>query len=221
MPTTIALPNITKKTIEATLKRFDAEPNGGNKINESLSKLFEKINDQNNENEVLIKVAALNHIYSTNIIYIKPVAEKIKSKISNREYSEKEYEHLVDAISTIEWKSPTTGKTTKRINLSFASKYIHFLSNRRTPIYDSYIWIVMIGYLRKINIRITFNQPENYKEFHDKFNEFKRLYNLDKYNNYEIDKFLWLTGKELVQEIMKQNPELTLGQAKAALKRLL
>lgn len=221
MPTAIALPDITKKTIEATLKRFDAEPNGGNKINESLSKLFEKINDQNNENEVLIKVAALNHIYSTNIIYIKPVAEKIKSKISNKEYSEEDYANLVDEISTVEWISPATGEIRERKNLSFASKYIHFLSGLRTPIYDSYIWIVITGYLRKKNTRTTFNPPKNYKEFYEKFNKFKKSYALDKYKNYEIDKFLWLTGKELVQEIMKRNSELTLDQAKAALKRSL
>lgn len=124
---------------------------GGNLINESLTKLFECMNDNSNKYEVSIKVAALNQIYSTAIQYISPVVDIIVKNTPNNHNSltVKNYTILVDKIATVSWVNPTSEKIYSRCNLSFSSKYIHFLSNRKIPIYDSYIWIVMIGYLNQ------------------------------------------------------------------------
>jgi hypothetical protein len=136
---------LNKYNIRVMLDQHDLE--GGNAINASLSKLFGTLNDEQNQYEVSIKVAALNQIYSTAIQYIAPVVSKIVDEIDNNHiaYGLEEYVTLVDKVSTITWKSQTTSENHTRRNISFCSKYIHFLSGRKLPIYDSYIWIVMIA----------------------------------------------------------------------------
>ncbi len=193
---------------------------GGDLINASLTKLFECMDDQSNIHEVRVKVAALNKIYSTSINFIEPVVEKIIKIVPEKHSAlgHKEYAKLVDEISTISWVNPTTKKSHKRCNLSFSSKYIHFLSNRITPIYDSYIWIVMIGYMAQYGSRnYSFSAPKSYQEFYTIFCEFKGQFSLDKYSNYEIDKFLWQYGKNMLNAIIEEEG-VNLSKAKTILK---
>ncbi len=67
--------------IKIMLSQHDKD--GGNKINESLTKLFDSLNNETNQYEVSIKVAALNQIYSTAIQYIAPVVSQICGNIDN------------------------------------------------------------------------------------------------------------------------------------------
>ena len=97
----------------------------GDKLNENLIKLFQTFNDDNNKYHVLIKVAALNKIYSTAITNINPVVEKIV-EVSNENQNFKsinEYVELVDKISKIRWIN-SKENSFERNNLSFASKYV-------------------------------------------------------------------------------------------------
>ena len=96
---------------------------------------------------------------------------------------------------------------------------MHFFSGHKTPIYDSYIWIIIKGYLgQKNNKKISFTNPSNFKEFYSTFIIFKKEFRLEKYSNYEIDKFLWQYGKKLIQNI---ESELTISitQSKSELKK--
>ena len=177
-----------------------------NDVNKSLNKLFRLFNDEKNYHDVHVKVAALNHIYSTVIYNTKPVAKRIVTVIPNnrKQYSEEMYGNLVDKISRVVWRS--NGERHSSQYLSFASKYVHFLSlndygeQMSIPIYDSYIWKVMVGYLKEKGIKISVtNKPSSYKKFYSHFIEFKKQYPfLSKYSNYEIDKFLWFYGKKLI-----------------------
>jgi len=201
------------------LKQHDKD--GGNDINESLTKLFHSLNDEKNKYEVSIKVAALNQIYSTAIQYIIPVVFQISNTIGNnhKSFSLDKYVKTVDKIATVTWVSPTTSKKHTRCNMSFSSKYIHFLSERKLPIYDSYIWIVMIGYInQKNNSKLSFAAPKTYKEFYDVFLSFKSDFNLTNYSNYELDKYLWQYGKNLINDIINKNG-VTLDKAKSMLKK--
>lgn len=207
-----------KNNINYLLAQHDYE--GGNAVNASLSKLFGSLNDEQNKYEVLIKVAALNNIYSTAIQYIEPVVTKIVEEIDNnhRQYKLEQYVTLVDKVSTVTWISPTTAKEHTRRNISFCSKYIHFLSGRELPIYDSYIWIVMIAYLNQKNKnKLKFNTPNTYKQFYDLFTKFREDFNLDTYSCYELDKFLWQYGKNLINQITSEQ-KVTSDQAKTVLK---
>lgn len=208
---------MTKENIDLILKEHEVR--GGNAINDSLGKLFTSLDDEENKNEVEIKVAALNKIYSTAILYIAPVVDKIHSTICNdhEKFTLDDYVKTVDEISNISWVSPTTQKTHQRVNLSFSSKYIHFLSNRQIPIYDSYIWIVMVGYIRSKNYKVSFSAPKTYQEFYDVFINFKGLFDLEDYSNYDLDKYLWQYGKNLITNITEAD-KVSLSKAKSILK---
>ncbi len=208
----------SKEFIEKTLKLFaDKE---GDELNENLLKLFQTFNDDKNKFHVIIKVAALNKIYSTAITNINPVVEKIV-KASNENpifKSNDDYIEFVDIISKIKWIN-SKENSFERNNLSFASKYVHFLSGYTAPIYDSYIWIVINGYLgQKNNQKITFKNPKSYREFYDTFEKFKKDLDLEKYTNYQIDKFLWQYGKSMITNI-ESELKTTLDKAKAELKK--
>ena len=214
------------KLLEITDANFDEiimlhDKEGGNSINASLSKLFNCLDNESSKFEVSIKVAALNQLYSTAIQYITPVVDKIVNEIGNNHalFNENEYVELVDKIATATWISPTTKKNHSRCNLSFASKYVHFLSGYKVPIYDSYIWIVMIGYLNQNSKSAhSFKAPANYRDFYNVFTEFKNNFNLTSYSNYELDKFLWQYGKNIINKIMNEE-SVNLDKAKSLLKQ--
>lgn len=90
---------------------------GHDDLNVALSRLFTEFNDHTNKSEVLIKVAALNKIYSTAILNIDPVVERIQEVITKQKQSLSldEYVHIVDEIALVEWVSKA-GKTIKRKN---------------------------------------------------------------------------------------------------------
>jgi len=208
----------TKSFIKVTLENYEIIE--GNELNNKLQKLFNEFRDNTNKYDVLIKVAALNKIYSTAITNITPVVDQI-NKIATVEVNLKSldsYISFVDKISKIKW---TNGRnnTFSRNNLSFASKYVHFISDRQIPIYDSYIWIIIKGYLgQKNRNKISFGNPIDYQEFYKTFCEFKRMFDLEKYSNYDIDKFLWTYGRTLINKISNEL-HLDLNQAKSELKR--
>jgi hypothetical protein len=208
----------TKEFIAEILKLYSVED--GNELDKNLLKLFKTFNDDKNKFEVLIKVASLNKIYSTAIVNINPVVDQI-IKTSNTESNPKkitEYIAFVDKISKVNWTN-AKGKYFERNNLSFSSKYVHFLSDFETPIYDSYIWIILKGYLgQKNNEKISFENPINFKEFYATFEKFKIDLGLENYSNYNIDKFLWQYGKKLIQEI-ENEMLIDLEQAKSELKK--
>jgi hypothetical protein len=202
----IVLKVITDDFIEKMLQRH--ESNGGVMMDESLAKLFLHMNDESNLHEVKIKVAALNTLCSTAIQNIKLVAEKIQEQWKENHIfqNEQAYVDFIDKISNVMYGIKP------RNNLSFASKYVHFLSKFQTPIYDSYIWIVMIGYMKqsKNGKSYTFDTPKTYAEFYQVFNDFKTFHNLQDRKNYDIDKFLWQYGRLLIDEIQVQNSNLSL-----------
>jgi hypothetical protein len=209
----------TEEFINEILEIYAQEE--GNELNENLLKLFKTFENDKNKYDVLIKVASLNKIYSTAITNINPVVEQIL-KVTNENQKPNElndFISFVDKISRVEWTNKK-GKTFKRNNLSFASKYVHFLSEYKTPIYDSYIWIVIKGYLGQKNTkeRISFKNPENFNEFYSTFEKFKKEMNLEEYSNYEIDKFLWQYGKTLIMNI-ESELNINLGKSKSELKR--
>ena len=208
----------TAKFISEILKLYSVEE--GNQLNENLLKLFQTFDEDDDKFNVIIKVAALNKIYSTAITNINPVVEQIvkTSKTTSPPNTINEFVEFVDKISKIEWTN-NKGEKFKRNNLSFSSKYVHFFSGHKTPIYDSYIWIIIKGYLgQKNNGKISFTNPNNFKEFYSTFLIFKKDFELENYSNYEIDKFLWQYGKISIQNI---GSELTISltQSKSELKK--
>jgi hypothetical protein len=196
------LNKITPDLIDRFHKEHDAS--GGNLINEKISRLFKHFPDNTCRNDVKIKVSVINTIYNTSIQYIDPVVEKINEVFSNENYKntiKKNPENIVDLIATAHWVNNTSERSHQRKNLSFASKYMHFQSNKEAPIYDSYVWMLITAYLRKNHKTLSIGNPGKYSDFHDRYTIFKHEFDLSEYSNYEIDKFLWQYGRHLIKKI--------------------
>lgn len=212
------LEKLNEKFIRSTLNRYEKQ--GGHLLNNKLLKLFKTFNDESDRSETRIKVAALNTLYSTAITNINPVVNGIIDASSrNKPKGIDEYVEFVDLISVAKWTNQNTGLSYERNNLSFASKYVHFLSETRIPIYDSYIWIIVKGYLGQNGLaKMSFTKPKNYEEFYSTFSKFKLEFHLNNFSNYELDKFLWQYGRMSIGTIEKEL-NVNLDKAKSELQR--
>jgi hypothetical protein len=158
---------------------------------ESLNKLFSEHYSENKDiHEILIKASTLNDFYSTNIFSIFHVAKnihnlKIDSRLKSGDLS------LIDDISEVE----INGKD--KVFYSFATKYCSHHFPEKFPIYDSFVDKV----LWELNKRDSFSifkrkDLKSYKQFNRILFEFRDFYGLNEFKIKEIDKYLWLVGKE-------------------------
>lgn len=156
---------------------------------DALEKLFFITYPNNNDiNDVLIKVAALNDFYSTNIFSVFPVAKYIvQLNIDKR--LEKADMSLVDDIAN--------GAIKSRI-YSFASKYCSHHRPNDYPIFDNYVE-KLLKYFRNRDCFSTFSDDSLrvYSSFKELILDFRKFYGLECYSVKEIDKYLWQLGKEL------------------------
>ena len=124
--------NPCKNEVEKYLKKWDSLENYVLQ-EKSLDKLFFITYPNNNEIEdILIKVSSLNDFYSTNIFSVFPVAKHILNLgIDNRLKSNDET--LVNDIANLS----INGK--KKCFYSFATKYCSHHNPINFQIYDSYV----------------------------------------------------------------------------------
>jgi hypothetical protein len=158
----------------------------------ALIKLFTKTYPQNKDiGDVLIKVCALNTIYSTNIMKTITVAQHIiELDIDNR--LENGDIDLVNEIATVQFDS---GKSWNFY--SFATKYCSFHKPDIFPIYDSYIE-KMLWHFNKIDNFYKYHRYEIkiYNVFYKILCSFIKYYGLSKCSFKEIDLYLWEAGKK-------------------------
>lgn len=92
---------------------------------------------------VLVKVAAVNQLYSANVYAVARMAQHIVSVMANWA-TRSAVADLVEQIADLP-PNPEDGKT--RYHLSFASKFAHFfIDDVHCPVYDGYV-IDMVGHL--------------------------------------------------------------------------
>lgn len=207
----------TSSFIKFHLGQF--KENGNLAINDKMLELFQTFKDDTDINNVRIKVAALNEIFSTSIINIEPVITTIVqcADTSNPAQSIDQFVKQVDDIAKIEWTNSQQKKYT-RTNLSFASKYVHFTSNYQIPIYDSYIWILINGYLGQLKgSKLVFKAPTDYQTFHLRFLKFRNEFQLQTYSLFEVDKFLWQYCRNLLADLQQEHQLENLNEAKPIL----
>lgn len=159
---------------------------------EALDKLFIVTYPSNVLMEdVLVKVSTLNDFYSTNIFAAYKVAKHIISlnideRLNNGDIT------LVGDIAKIEMDNGNI------INFySFATKYCSHHKPLDFPIYDSFV-DTLLKYFRDADSFYEFKNEDlkDYVIFKKILIEFQRYYALEKFNLKEIDKYLWLLGKE-------------------------
>lgn len=155
----------------------------------ALDKLFFEVYPKNNDiNDILIKASSLNDFYSTNIFSIFPVAKHILN-LNIDERLENGDLKLVNELATI--------TDLNKIFYSFASKYCSHHRPLIYPIYDSYVEKVLMDFNKKDKFyKFNKNDLRDYEIFTDVILNFRSFYGLDNFSVKEIDKYLWLLGKD-------------------------
>jgi len=84
-----------------------------------------------------------------------------------------------------------------RNNYSFATKYCAWHNPSAYPIYDTFVDKMLWAYRRQDQFDSFLHQDLlKYDRFRQIVRNFQRHYHLTTYNIKDIDKFLWLAGKE-------------------------
>ncbi len=159
----------------------------------ALKKLFLKFAPGNSEiSDILLKASCLNDFYSTNIFAIYPMAKHILSiKDLDKRLKSGDIE-LVRELGEV-----TIGGKEKYF-YSFATKYCSHHNPIAFPIYDSYVEQVLL-YFNKVDKFSAFKRKDlkNYRKFKEILIDFQRFYKLERFDLKELDRYLWLLGKEI------------------------
>lgn len=159
---------------------------------EALNKLFLELLPGNSEiADILLKASCLNDFYSTRIFAIYPVAKCILSiKDLDKRLKSGDIK-LVRELGSVKIGD------TKRYFYSFATKYCSHHNPIAFPIYDSYVERVLL-YFNEVDKFSSFKKKDlkNYRKFKGILLDFQRYYKLERFNLKEIDRYLWLLGKE-------------------------
>ena len=187
------LPNDYKPSqseVEKYLSRWDSLENYVLQEN-ALDKLFFNTYPKNDDiDDILIKVSALNDFYSTNIFSVFPVAKHILS-LSIDEAIKNADESIVNKIALVNMNG-------KVINFySFATKYCSHHFPNDYPIYDTYVEKVLVT----LNKRDRFSKfrkvdLKDFSIFKSVVIDFRSFYNLNGYSLKDIDRYIWQLGKE-------------------------
>lgn len=170
------IPNIADAI--TTYKELENNPD-----DRALQKLFTQLCPYNTSLEdVLIKCATLNKLYSTNIINIHPIAEHILSLNIDERL------HCGD-LSLVEC---IANATPKRRFYSFATKYCAMHQPNLYNIYDSNVHCVLRHYLKK---EYSNQSLKNYKTYCQALRDFKLMFHLEELDAWRLDKYLWQLGK--------------------------
>ena len=187
-------PQPNRSIVNSYLRRWKTLENY--KLQEqSLNLLFHSYCPNNNQLEqILLKVSALNDFYSTNIFDTYTVAKHILKCNIDKDLSAGN-EALVNKIAKVDINGDINGKT--RNFYSFASKYCSHHNSKSYPIYDYYV-DNMLRHFRKKDKFCTFYNSElkEYKSFVEIFEEFQKHYKLSDFSLRNIDIYLWQAGKE-------------------------
>lgn len=186
----VNIPSPNKKIIEKYLVKWDNLEEHYIWQEKSLYKLFHEDYKNNTDlNEVLIKCSCLNDFYSTNIFSIFSVAKnifnlKIDKRLNDNDPS------LVNDIAHV--KINGVDKTF----YSFASKYCSH-HNDEFPIYDYFVDKMLIYFKNKDKFaKFKKDDLKDYIKFRNILIEFKKFYDIEEYSLRDIDKYLWIAGKE-------------------------
>lgn len=182
------LPDPCVEQVEQYLKQWD-ELEDYHLQEDALDKLFFELCPENKDiSDVLLKVSTLNDFYSTHIFKVFPMAKHIVAI----DIDERLKAGDVSLVGDIQ-----KGSGNKRNYYSFATKYCSHHQPLDFPIYDSYVDKVLCYYQKRDEF-FTFNALDlkNYERFKIILLAFRSFYGLEDYNLKEIDKYIWLLGKE-------------------------
>lgn len=167
-----------------------------NPADKAIINLFKAFPENSKIEDILLKISVINDLYSTNIFGTFKMAEHIQrlNIDSMLNQGDPQVVHLISNGHDIRAK-----KTNKEITFySFATKYCNWHNREKYAIYDSYVEKILWAYKKKDKF-CEFKKPElrQFDRFIEIIHHFVEFYSLHKYDLKQIDKFLWIYGKEL------------------------
>lgn len=163
---------------------------------QAITKLFKTFPTNTDFEDILLKISVLNDLYSTNIYGTYAMAKHIQSlKIDS---ALKTGDPLV--VNKIALgHGIRSSKTNRELNFySFATKYCNWHNLEHYAIYDRFVEKVLMTYKKQDDFSdFTRTDLKVFPTFKRVIQDFITFYNLNRHNLKEIDKFLWIYGKEM------------------------
>lgn len=162
---------------------------------QAIINLFEAFPENIKLEDIILKISVLNDLYSTNIFGTFIMAEHIQ--YLNIDIQLKRGDPtLVNRIAS--GHGIVSSRTNRELNFySFATKYCNWHKRNQYAIYDSYVEKILMAYKRRDNFsQFKKSELKVFPEFKRVVLEFIDYYSLTAYDLKEIDKFLWMYGKE-------------------------
>lgn len=189
-PKDAALPKPTVELVLAEGKSFDHD----NEITErALTELIEQFPENTDRSHILLKVAAINQLYSTNIYAVRSGADRI-ADLNIDAHLDAGSVQLVDMMAPVR-----VGENRQRKNLSFASKYCSWHRPKSYPIYDGRAAACLGAYSLQFGLNFARQDPWDYVSYFDAVREFRDHFELHSLSFKQIDKFLYLGGTVLLE----------------------
>jgi hypothetical protein len=166
----------------------------------AIEQLFNKFPENRELEVVLLKTCIINDLYSTQIYGTFKMAEHILSSQIDEGLANGSPE-IVDQIRT--GHGIQKSKSGIDINFySFATKYCNWHNNEHYPIFDTYVGKILYEYQKKDEFS-SFESIDlkNFNRFKEIILDFKNFYKLTDHNLKQIDKFLWIYGKDYFTKV--------------------
>lgn len=185
----------TNKLIDEFIDKFNNEERYL-VADQAIINLFKKFPENKKIEDILLKICAINDLYSTNIFGTFILAKHIL-KLNIDDALAISDPTIVNKIAIGHGISKPKGLGDRNF-YSFATKYCNWHKKNEYPIYDSFVEKILIAFRDKDNFS-TFKNIElkDFKRFKQIIEDFKKHYNLTQHNLKEIDKFLWIYGKTI------------------------
>ena len=163
---------------------------------QAIINLFKAFPENKKLEDILLKISVINDLYSTNIFGTFKMAKHILQLDIDKKLKKGSSE-AVGMISKGHGIK-TSKNNTERKFYSFATKYCNWHNRESYAIYDQYVEKILIAYQKKDGFS-SFKKDDlkDFKKFKMVIGDFISFYDLTEYDLKEIDKFLWIYGKEM------------------------
>jgi len=190
----VELDKPTNKLLDIYIAKFKRDKRYKT-ADDAISKLFRTFPKNDNLEDILLKISVINDMYSTNILGTFKMAEHILEQNIDKglKNGEAQVVHQIAKGHGIRTKKHNT-----ELNFySFATKYCNWHNHESYAIYDSFVEKVLLAY-KRIDKFSNFKTADlkDFERFRKIISDFSNYYGLTEHNLKEIDKFLWIYGKE-------------------------
>lgn len=190
----VELETPTNALVEAYIEKFHHDERYFVADN-AIVKLFDAFPANLELEDILLKISVINDLYSTNIFgtfIMSKHIQSLKIDAAIRAGNPK----AVHRIAT--GHGIRSNRNNKELNFySFATKYCNWHNREDYAIYDRFVHKLLMAYKRRDGFaKFKASQLKDFGSFKGIIEEFITFYGLSSHTLKEIDKFLWMYGKE-------------------------